>query len=92
MPIVTLEVPQSMWDRLHQIAAEKSVPAEDVVRHFLACSIEMYDSPPGPDPESFTPTRPRPRIDRDQIAAQLTELQRLANLGRTIDQQKPQSS
>ena len=90
MPIVTLELPQPLWDRLQQIAAEKSVAVDAVVRHFLACGIEVYDSPPGPDPDSFTPSRPRPKIDREEIAAQLAELERLASLGRATDQKRTQ--
>lgn len=88
MPIVTLELPQPLWDRLQQIAAEKSVAADAVVRHFLACGVEMYDSPPGPDPDSFTPSRPRPKIDREKIAARLAELERLASPGRATDQKR----
>ena len=90
MPVVTLGLPQPLWDRLQQIAAEKSVAADAVVRHFLACGIEMYDSPPGPDPDSFTPPRRPPKFDREKSVALLAELERLATLGRATDQKRTQ--
>ena len=71
MPKITLELAQSMLDRLHQIAAEKAVTVEVVVRHFLSCSLEMYEAGPGADPESFRPTKSRPMIARERIAAQV---------------------
>jgi len=95
MAILTLELPQPMLDRLNQIAAEKSVKVEVVVRHFVACGIDMYDTALTDEEidkqiEETFKLPPRPVIDREKIAAQFAELGRLAALGRASEQQKPQ--
>ena len=92
MPKITIELAQPILDRLNQIAVEKSVGVEAVVRHFVTCGIDIYDAPDCPDPETFKPpTRPE-KFDNSKVKAfqaELAEWKLPAALGRASERQEP---
>lgn len=74
MPEVAVDLPPTLFARLQQIAAERSCPVADVVRHFLTVAVGMYGSALMPDEitarvDSFGPKLPRPVIDRARLRA-----------------------
>ena len=77
MPVVTLELPQALLDRLQQIAAERSVPLEAVVRQGLTWYVEPPDPSLPPHPDSFRPPQRPAKYDRAKAEALLADLEEI---------------
>jgi len=74
MPEITVDLVPSLLMRLQEIATESSCSLQKVVQSLLAHAIEIYDTAKTPEEiekhvESFSPTLPRPVIDRERIQA-----------------------
>lgn len=76
MPVVSLELPQSLLDRLQQVAAGRSVPLEAVAHQILALHAETDDSPL-PHPDSFRPPKRPAKFDRAKVEALLADLEEI---------------
>lgn len=77
MPVLTLELPQPLLDRLQQIAAERSVTLEAVVRQLLTWYVEPSDPSLPPHPDSFRPPKRPAKYDRAKVEALLADLEEI---------------
>lgn len=80
MPVLTLELPQPIFDRLSQLAAERSVPLEAVVRQLLTWYVETPDPSSPPHPDSFRPPKRPAKFDRAKVEALLADLEDVKRL------------
>ena len=77
MPLISVDLPQPLLDRLQQIAAERSVPLDAVVRQGLTWCVETPDPSLPPHPDSFRPPQRPAKYDRAKAEALLADLEEI---------------
>ena len=77
MPLISVELPQPLLDRLQRIAAERSAPLEAVVRQLLTWYVELSDPSLPPHPDSFMPPKRPAKFDRAKVEALLADLEEI---------------